>query len=336
MAGRLKPGDKTETKIRPKKLVAPRRLWQPPPMPTRQGAIRLFTLFGITVYLHWSWFLILLYVIQSHGAGDSSTLINVLGLLTLFFIVLLHEFGHQLACRSVGGQTHDIVLWPLGGVAYVAPPQRPGAMLWSIAAGPLVNVVLYLIATVLLIIGVATGLTDQMPVLWGYLAVFAYLNLILLEFNLLPIFPLDGGQIVRSLLWFKFGRARSMMIATIIGFIGIAALIPYVIIKNYGWYYIVAAFIAYNCWLGFQQARALMRVANAPRRAGFACPSCHTAPPIGEFWRCGKCGNALDVFLTQFACPHCGTEFKETLCVDCGMANPIKEWGGASPANQSQ
>ena len=58
-------------------------------------------------------------------------------------IVLIHEFGHQLACRSVGGQTHDIVLWPLGGVAYVSPPQRPGAQLWSIAAGPLVNVILF-------------------------------------------------------------------------------------------------------------------------------------------------------------------------------------------------
>src|ERR1035438_6221634 len=67
---------------------------------------------------------------------------NVLEYLSLFAIVLTHEFGHQLSCRQVGGQTHDIVLWPLGGVAYVSPPQRPGAQLWSIAAGPLVNVVL--------------------------------------------------------------------------------------------------------------------------------------------------------------------------------------------------
>ena len=63
--------------------------------------------------------------------------------LALFLIVLMHEFGHQLACRQVGGQTHDIMLWPLGGVAYVSPPQRPGAQLWSIAAGPLVNVALF-------------------------------------------------------------------------------------------------------------------------------------------------------------------------------------------------
>ena len=49
---------------------------------------------------------------------------------------MLHEFGHALACRQVGGQADLIVLWPLGGVAYVNPPPRPGALLWSIAAGP--------------------------------------------------------------------------------------------------------------------------------------------------------------------------------------------------------
>ena len=57
-------------------------------------------------------------------------------------LILAHEFGHSLACRSVGGEANRIVLWPLGGIAYVSPPQRPGATLWSIAAGPLVNVAL--------------------------------------------------------------------------------------------------------------------------------------------------------------------------------------------------
>ena len=72
----------------------------------------------------------------------SSLFWNALEYLALFAIVLLHEFGHALACRQVGGRAEQIVLWPLGGVAYVDPPQRPGATLWSIAAGPLVNVVL--------------------------------------------------------------------------------------------------------------------------------------------------------------------------------------------------
>ena len=87
-------------------------------MPTRQGSIRLFQLFGITVYLHWAWFLAVAYFVHQ-ARGYSSLLWSVSECFSLFLIVLIHEFGHQLACRSVGGKTHDIVLWVLGGVAYV-------------------------------------------------------------------------------------------------------------------------------------------------------------------------------------------------------------------------
>jgi len=98
-------------------------------MPTQQGSIRLFRLFGINVFLHWSWFLVGLIEIQDRRAAYGSLVWNVLEYLALFVIVTMHEFGHALACRQVGGQANQIVLWPLGGVAYVAPPQRPGAML---------------------------------------------------------------------------------------------------------------------------------------------------------------------------------------------------------------
>jgi Zn-dependent protease len=112
-------------------------------MPTSsQGAIRLFRFKGINVFLHWSWFLVAAYEIQSRNGRYSSITWNILEYLALFLIVTLHEFGHSLACRQVGGQANQIVLWPLGGVAYVDPPPRPGATLWSIAAGPLVNVAL--------------------------------------------------------------------------------------------------------------------------------------------------------------------------------------------------
>lgn len=299
-------------------------------MPTQKGSIRIFRLFEIDVYLHWSWFLILLYVIQLRDNSDSSLALNILGLLTLFVIVLMHEFGHALACKQVGGQANQIVLWPLGGVAYVAPPQRPGAMLWSIAAGPLVNVVLFAGATIILLLGTASGLSSQLPFLWSYIGIVGYINLILLKFNLLPIFPLDGGQILRSLLWFKCGKARSMMIASIIGFIGIAIMIPYVIAQNNSWYYILAVFIGFNCWNGFRHAQALSRIAKIPRREGFACPSCKSAPPLGALWRCGKCGNAFDTFLTQGICPHCGTQFPTTQCLDCGTSSPIGDWSASS------
>src|ERR1700680_1955615 len=105
----------------------------------RQNSIRLFRFNGIDLSLHWSWFLVAAYEISGRQKTYSSLTWNVLEYLALFLIVMLHEFGHALACRQVGGVANQIVLWPLGGVAYVNPPQRPGATLWSIAAGPLVN-----------------------------------------------------------------------------------------------------------------------------------------------------------------------------------------------------
>ena len=91
-------------------------------MPTsRQGSIRLFRFSEIDVFLHWSWFLLAFYEINARKGSYSSIGWNVAEYLALFLIVTLHEFGHSLACRQVGGQANQIVLWPLGGVAYVNP-----------------------------------------------------------------------------------------------------------------------------------------------------------------------------------------------------------------------
>src|SRR5215471_8589608 len=125
--------------------------------PTRDGSLRLFRFAGVNVYLHWSWFLLAAYEMMQRRQHYSSLVFNALEYLSLFGIVLLHEFGHSLACRQVGGRADQIVLWPLGGVAYVAPPQRPGAMLWSIAAGPLVAVALFPVLTGLVFASNAMG-----------------------------------------------------------------------------------------------------------------------------------------------------------------------------------
>src|SRR6516165_4907924 len=194
-------------------------------MPTIKGSFKIFTLFGIKVYLHWAWFVVAYFVIRYRTHVYSSPVFNVLEYLTLFLIVLTHEFGHALACRQVGGKANQIVLWPLGGVAYVSPPPRPGATLWSIAAGPLVNVVLFPILSVVAFLGATWGSADAASNSYRFVVAIWKLNLALLIFNLLPIYPLDGGQILRSLLWFVIGRARSLMVATVIGFLGIAGLI---------------------------------------------------------------------------------------------------------------
>jgi len=294
--------------------------------PTRKGSFHLFRFAGVDVFLHWSWFLLALYEVNYRRPLYSSVLWNVLEYVALFMIVLMHEFGHSLACRSVGGQANQIVLWPLGGVAYVSPPQRPGAMLWSIAAGPLVNVMLFPLLTLLALLTGALHWDVELPSNLLFIRSIWLTNLVLLIFNMLPIYPLDGGQILRSLLWFAVGRARSLMVSSVIGFVGVAALLGLAVLGRSVWLGILAAFILLNCWGGLLQARALARAAKAARHDGFACPACKTAPPVGDFWLCGKCRKPFDTFATRAVCPHCGEQFGVTRCLDCGDTRPISEW----------
>src|SRR5208283_2683476 len=253
-------------------------------MPTRQGSIRLFQVAGIDVFLHWSWFVVAAYEISNRGHSYSSLLWNGLEYLALFVIVTMHEFGHALACRSVGGRANQIVLWPLGGVAYVDPPPRPGAVLWSIAAGPLVNVVLFPVLTIGRLLAISSGWPDSSPHVYGLLHAVWAINLMLLIFNVLPVYPLDGGQILRALLWFVVGRARSLMVAVVIGFVGVAGLVALALWAQSIWFGIMAAFILMNCWRGLQQARVLARLAALPRHQDFARPTHHAAPPQGALW----------------------------------------------------
>jgi Zn-dependent protease len=301
-------------------------------LPSQRGAFRLFRLAGIDVFLHWSWFVVAVILIQVRKGSYGSPVFNALEYLALFGIVLMHEFGHSLACRQVGGTADQIVLWPLGGVAYVDPPQRPGATLWSIAAGPLVNVALLPVLIILVIASRTLGWAETLPNLHALLRAICMIDLGLLIFNLLPVYPLDGGQILRSLLWFVLGRARSLMAATIVGFIGVAGLIALAVWAGSIWLGVLCLFVLLNCWRGMVQARALIRLARLPRRGGFACPSCATAPPEGEFWMCGSCRTPFDTFATGAVCPQCAARFGATRCFDCGRLYPLSEWVAFAPA----
>ena len=291
-----------------------------------QGSLHLFRIKGIDVYLHWSWFIVAVYEIQARKGSYSSVLWNVLEYLALFVIVLLHEFGHAFACRSVGGTADNIMLWPLGGVAYVNPPQRPGATLWSIAAGPLVNVALALPLTAAWLMARSLEWRYSMPDVYRLILAILFTDIVLLVFNILPIYPLDGGQILRSLLWYPLGRARSLLVASFLGFFGVAGLLALALWEQSIWPGLIAAYAGMNCWNGFKTARALRSLETIPRRQGFACPSCRTAPPIGPIWRCNKCDTKFDTFETGGVCPQCSARFEKTTCLDCRHQASIPEW----------
>ncbi len=241
----------------------------------RSGSIRLFQIAGITVFLHFSWFIVGAYEVTTMRGRYQSPVFAVYEYLALFALVLMHEFGHALACRQVGGQAEEIVLWPLGGIAFVSPPPRAGAMLWSIAAGPLVNLVIAPILEVVLLIARQSGLMYQTPDAYRLLTYIRWINTALLVFNLLPVYPLDGGQILRALLWFPLGRIRSLRIATAIGLVGGAALALYALrdrrISNAigsMWIGIMAFFLLSRAWAGWQQAGALAAEDREAMRLG--------------------------------------------------------------------
>jgi len=293
-----------------------------------QGAFRLFRFKGIDVHVHWSWFVVAIYSVSQRVPNYVSPVWALLEYLMLFVVVTLHEFGHALACRQVGGRADQIVLWPLGGVAFVAPPQRPGATLWSIAAGPLVNVVLLPV-----LIGAAwlcsrAGLFHDNPDFAQFMRALVYMDVSLLLFNLLPVYPLDGGQILWSLLWYPLGRARSLKVVAVIGLMGGLALAGLAVWDSSIWTGLLAFFVLSRAWGGFQAAGELRKIEKLPRRAEFRCPECHASPPRGEFWVCPACRGAFDPFASEAVCPHCQSALDKVTCPDCHTARSLRAWDG--------
>jgi Zn-dependent protease/ATP-dependent Clp protease adapter protein ClpS len=307
---------------------------------SKSGAFRIFSIAGIDVYLHWTWFIVAMIVFQNPMGKYNSPIWNVLEYISLFGIVLLHEFGHAFACRQVGGQADMIMLWPLGGVAFVNPPPRPGPVLWSIAAGPLVNV--FLIPLTFMPLLSSFRLEQPVSDIQRYMQHLALMNFGLLIFNLLPVYPMDGGQILQALLWFLIGRSHSLMIVSIIGMIGGSMMLLFagfvflaqIAMLGMGgneavgaiFLVLISLFVLFRSFLGFRQALVLERLQRGPRHKSFACPACGVSPPVGDFWRCDNCQTPFDTFEHQAECPECGKRFSRTMCSACLKRNPIDLW----------
>jgi len=167
-------------------------------------SIRLGSLFGIPVYLHWTFLLLLGFVALAQGFAAGSLAAAVGGLVfvtAIFGCVVLHEFGHALAARRFGIGTRDVTLLPIGGVARLERmPRDPRQELWVALAGPAVNVAIAGLLGIWLALSgsaAAAGLSLSGGALTGRLLA---VNLALVLFNLLPAFPMDGGRVLRALL----------------------------------------------------------------------------------------------------------------------------------------
>ena len=227
--------------------------------------MRLFQAWGIDVFLHWSWFA-LVFIFYSTGQFGAEPIWGIATYLALFVIVLMHEFGHALACRSVGGQASTIVLWPLGGIAFVRPPQRPGAVLWSIVAGPLVNVVLVPVTVVAYLALVGNTPMEQWTPGQNFIAMVMFINAALLAFNMLPIYPLDGGQTLQSILWFFMGRSQSLKIAAVVGLACTPILFGLALWTWRPVLLLISLFIGWQAYAGYRTAILLAQQEEAAER----------------------------------------------------------------------
>ena len=184
-------------------------------------SIKIARIAGTEVRIHITFLLFLAWIGFSYYqvGGAAAAIPGVLFVLALFGCVLLHEFGHALAARAFGIPTPDITLLPIGGVARLQRmPDKPWQELIVAIAGPLVNVV---IAFALLpFLGRPAGLEniEQMehPGV-GMLPKLASVNIMLVLFNLIPAFPMDGGRVLRSLLAMTLPYGRATQIAAWIG-----------------------------------------------------------------------------------------------------------------------
>jgi len=185
-------------------------------------SIRIGRFFGIDVFLHFTFLLVLGFLTVAYWMAERDALKvaeGVLFFLAIFLCVLLHEYGHALMARRYGVRTRDITLLPIGGLARLERiPQEPVQELWIALAGPAVNVVIAGLLALGLTIGNAWQPFGHLtPVAGGFAERLLVLNLFLVLFNMLPAFPMDGGRVVRSLLAMRLGFARATRIAATLG-----------------------------------------------------------------------------------------------------------------------
>ncbi len=178
--------------------------------------IRLFSLFGFPVSIDWSWLIIAVLVTWSLKSvfahyypafgNEVHWAMGVAGALGLFISIILHEFSHSLAARRSGIEMKGITLFIFGGVAEMdQEPPNPKAEFTMAIAGPIASVLISVLCFGAAWAGRGLGWPTPVNAVLAYLG---WINGVLVAFNLVPAFPLDGGRVLRAALWHFKGSLR--------------------------------------------------------------------------------------------------------------------------------
>lgn len=193
-----------------------------------KGALHLGRIAGIKIEVHWTFTLLLIWVVYldiQRGGNLSSALLNITLVLLLFLCVVLHELGHALTARKFDIGTKQITLLPIGGVASLEKmPEKPQQELLVALAGPAVNLIIAMFLLLLVPLRTYLGMDAanleallSAPSLSTLLIYLLIANIMLVAFNLIPAFPMDGGRVLRALLAFKMSRTKATEIAATLG-----------------------------------------------------------------------------------------------------------------------
>lgn len=193
-----------------------------------KGSLRLGSISGIKIEVHWTFTLLLIWVVfldLQRGGTLNTAMMNIVFILLLFVCVVLHELGHALTARRYNISTRKITLLPIGGVASLEKmPEKPAQELAVALAGPAVNVLIAFL--LLLVVPLKTYLgmdPESLELLLKSTSIETILfylliaNIMLVAFNLIPAFPMDGGRVFRALLSFKMDRTKATEIAASLG-----------------------------------------------------------------------------------------------------------------------
>jgi len=218
---------------------------------------------GIDVFLHTTFFLMIGWIGLTYWLQENSLIAVITGvgfILALFASVVLHEYGHALTARKYGVKTRDITLYPIGGVARLERiPENPKQELWVALAGPAVNVVIAAVLFIWLVISGNLEPLNSLSLTGGsFIERLMVTNLVLVGFNLIPAFPMDGGRVLRALLAMRLEYTAATQIAASIGQ-GLAFVFGFIgLFSN-----TFLLFIAFFVWIGAQNEAKLVRMKSA-------------------------------------------------------------------------
>ena len=222
------------------------------------SSLKIGRVLGINLFIHWTFWLLPLWVVFTWNSATAIIPLWMMLLLiaSVFTCVVLHELGHALMAKHFGIRTRRIILSPLGGIAQLERmSHQPWEEFCIAVAGPFVNVVISMALIATLVAGFVLSPALAETALWQFAGYLLSANVLMVLFNMIPAFPMDGGRVLRAILAGSMGLLEGTRVAVTVGTI-VAILMGTIgaYLAGNPWLLLIAVFVI---WAGHQELRGL-------------------------------------------------------------------------------